>query len=244
MKTAIRMLSTVLLASLIVSCPLLQRDYSAQEPDDDIEIPDDGLGVLKIDFSADIKDAKSLLPPISMDIGGFAVNGVLDGGNETFSEPVGVGESFSKYGLTPGLWNITVDALNTDEPAVTIGRGTTTAQIYAGSVTVVQVMISPLPGIGTLDLTVIWAKKIFGSDSIDATLTPVLPAYAPDGKLTFDIKTQGQNREGTFSDDAIPAGYYLLFLNLIGDGVIVLPIVEAVRILDGQITSATFTYTP
>ncbi|MCK5008827.1 MAG: hypothetical protein KAR73_15640, partial [Spirochaetales bacterium] len=137
----------------------------------------------------------------------------------------------------PGLWTISVNAINPGGHI--IGDGDSTAQISAGSITTVQIEIALLSEVGTLDLMVQWPKKEFDSDDIVVTLTP---AITPDP--VFTIKTQDQRREGTYLNSAIPAGYYFVTLQLIGDGVLVWGIAEAVRILAGETTSQTYTYTP
>jgi hypothetical protein len=244
MTTALKTLVIVLMVILVASCPLLQRDYSIQDPGDDVEIPDDGFGVLEINFGTSLDSAKSLPTPITMEIGSYTITGMLDGGGSSFDVPGQTGGSFTQNGLIPGLWNITVNAFNTDDPPVTIGRGTTTAQISAGAITSVQITILPLPGDGTLEVTAQWSKDVFKKgERVDAVIFPIPPAYAPDGSLLFsDPGTQGAYRYSSFSSDPIPAGYYLITLQLFVDDVLQKTIVEALRIISGQKTSGTLTF--
>jgi hypothetical protein len=226
---------------LVISCPLLQRDYSVKDPDGGFEIPDDGLGVLKIDFSAGIKGAKNLLPPVSLDVGSYNISGTLEGGGDSFNVTIPVGESVVQGGLVPGLWTITVDALNTDTPAAIIGRGTNTAQIIASTVTSVQITITPLTGNGTLDLRIEYNKNLFSKDTIVATVTPQIDGSST---LTFKKHTLAELRYWTYLNDAVPAGSYVVVLDLREDSQSVWGIRELVLIVEGQITSKTYPYPP
>jgi len=235
MKTTKAIGVGVIVLALFFGCELTEQDLSREQSD----LPDEDKGAVTIVINGGLFSAKTLVPAVSMVISTYDIRGTLDGGGDSFQETVPIDQSFSQGGLSPGIWTISVDAINAD--GVIIGEGETTAPIIAGSQTTVQIEIGPVSGNGTLDLVVQWPKKAFSTDDIDSTLTP---AITPDGTLTFSIKTQGQNREGTYLNSAVPAGYYFLTLQLIGDGVRVWGIAEAVRILAGETTSQTYTYTP
>jgi len=197
--------------------------------------PVGGQGVLVIDIGDGSPQAKTLTPPT--DIVSYVIDGTLDGGGDSFTNTVSAGESIVQSGLAPGLWTITVGAIN--ENGIRIGEGTNTAEIYAGSVTTVPITITPLAGNGTLDLTIRWDKK--AADEIEVTF---IPEVTPSGELPFTIKTHADLRIGTYTNSEIPAGYYLLTLRLKGKGVYVWGIAEAVRILDGETTEETYDYPP
>ena len=146
---------------------------------------------------------------------------------------------FYRNGLTPGSWTITVGGVNTN--GITIVEGSATAQITAGTVTPVTLTLTLVPGNGVLDLTVTWGKKLFKTDDIQATL---VPAVTQNGILVFEIKTNAQDRVGTYRNESVPAGYYLLTLKLIGDGALVWGFPEAVRILANETTIHTYEYPP
>jgi hypothetical protein len=240
MKNGFRLSSTILLVFLLISCPLLQRDYLGHVGEDDSEIPDNGFGVLELSFGSGLGGAKTLVPPVVMEIGGYTITGTLEGGSESFTETIGVSGTFTRQDLAPGLWTITVDAVNTDIPVVTIGRGATSAQIVAGSVTEVGVTISPLPGDGTLEVRVQWSKQVFNkNERVDATLSPP-PPYG-----TLSVSDPGTNAAFRFSivsSTPIPAGYYLITVQLFVNDVLESTLVEAVRILADQITPGTLDF--
>ena len=231
MKTAARILVGILLVILFLGCSLTERDLSLERRD----LPDKEKGSVTIVINGALPSAKTLVP--GMEIKTYDVVGNLVDGDDNFQKTIEVGQSFSQSGLTPGVWTITVDAINED--GIIIGRGGTTAEITAGYITTVQIEIGPLSGNGTLDLTIQWPKKEFGTDDVVVTLTPTI---TPDP--VFTKKTNADLRVGTYLNSAIPAGYYFLTLQLIGDGVPVWGIAEAVRILAGETTSQIYIYPP
>jgi len=241
MQTTVRFLAIILLVFLVISCPLEERDFFIQTTGDDIELPDDDVGALIIDFSAGFKSAKTLVPPVDMDVHHYDIVGTLEGGGDGFTAAVGAGESFSQYGLTPGQWTIIVDAINPGD--ITIGEGATTALITAGSTTSVQITIAPLTGNGTLDLRIEYDKKlpVLNKDEIVTTVTP---AIAGSNTLSFRKNTQANLRFWTYTESQVPEGYYFISLQLVFNGKAVWGIAEAVRILEAQITSASYFYTP
>ena len=70
------------------------------------------------------------------------------------------------------------------------------------------------------------------------------PAFDPDGKLLFTVKNDPLSGDwvGTFSNNEIPAGYYLLTLQLLDTGLPVWGTIEAVWILEDLTTSQTYSY--
>jgi hypothetical protein len=241
MKTVIKVLGVLLLVGLVISCPLIGRDYSISPPDiEDIEVPDDGFGTLQVIFGAGTPAAKTLAPlPVELDIIRYEIEGTLEGGGDSFSASVDAGETLSQTGLTHGSWSISVDAINGDE--TTIGQGAGTAEIVAGESTTVRIMISPSGGLGTLDLRIEWKKQLFTSEEIVATVTP---AIDDSNILNFgEIVEDANLHYGNYVNDAVPAGYYLVMMQLIGDEQQVWGIAEAVIIFEGATTSHTYTYT-
>jgi hypothetical protein len=240
MKTALKTLIIVLMVILVVSCPLLQRDYSSQDLGDDVEIPDDGLGTLTIVFGAETPAIKTLVPlPEELNIARYEIEGMLEGGDESFIASVGFGETLIQSGLTPGSWTISVDAIDPEE--ITIGHGETTVEIVAGASTAVRIVISPLGGSGTLDITIRWNKHLFDLEEIIATVSPDI---AGSSSLDFEpIDKDGNYHFGNCLESGVPAGYYLITMQLFGDGQRVWGTAEAVIIFAGSTTSHTYTYT-
>ena len=92
-----------------------------------------------------------------------------------------------------------------------------------------------------MDATVQWSKDIFKKgERVEATLTPV-PQYGT--LVVSNPGTGGAYRFSSVTGDPLPAGYYLLTLQLFVNDVLQKTMVEAVRILSGQTTSGTLTFT-
>ncbi len=58
--------------------------------------------------------------------------------------------------------------------------------------------------------------------------------------LTFTIN--GEGNEGTFSSNAIPAGYYILNVKLLDNNIYTMGAVEIVRIVEGETTTGSFNF--
>jgi hypothetical protein len=154
------------------------------------------------------------------------------------------GESFTvtSYGsevmvndLITGMWTITVEGFNEDD--ILILRGEDHAIVEPAKTTTVTVVIPPLTGNGTLDLTAQWDSNGIESPSIMAELIPYEGNPEP---LDFEGDTNGIR---TYYNSAIPAGYYMLIIKLFDGDVLKGGIVEVARILEGQVTSAEYPVT-
>lgn len=246
MKTTIRVVEVIFLVGILISCPLLEGDWSASPPEiEDPASPDDGLGALEIDFTVGFKNAKTLSPPPGdLEIKRYEIAGELNGGDETFSGSVNPDGKFTQYGLIVGVWTITVSAYNAETGGVIIVEGTAEASIAAGSTTSIQIILTPPGGSGILELTVQWDKNLLDKKALVATLLPVITAFEPEGELPFIVKNEpiGDYWVGTFTSGEIPAGYYTLSLQLFDGSQPVWGITEAVRILQNLTTSQTYSY--
>lgn len=231
MKTVGAIIGAILLFGLVTGCSLVERDLSLEQFDP----PDNDTGAVTIVINSGIFSYKTLVPPVDMDIATLYIQGTLQGGGGYFDDTVGVNDPFSQYGLIPGSWDILVDAINAGGD--TIGHGEATASIVAGSLISVQIEITPLSGSGGIDLTVEWPKKDYSTARIDAYLT--LAGSANPEKIEFDVKTQNP-KDGSYNNNNIAAGYYLLTIQMYGDEQFVWGTAEAVRIIAGANTVHVF----
>jgi hypothetical protein len=231
MKTTGAILRAILLVCLVLGCNLVERDLSLEQGDP----TDTDKGAVTIVFSSGIFSAKTLTPPVDMDVATLYIQGILQGGGGYFEDTVGVNDPFSQYGLIPGFWDILVDAKNIK--GTTIGHGAATAHIVVGSSITVQIEITPLSGQGGLDLTVQWPKKVYSTVRIDAYLT--LVGTANPVNLVFDIKPQNP-KDGSYTNNNLATGYYLLTIQMYGDEQFVWGTAEAVRIVAGATTVHVF----
>jgi hypothetical protein len=235
------------LALLIVlaGCDFFSRDFSR---------PEDGKGMLVLALDGGEIATKTIAPATAkMIIAFYKITGTgptttFDAGNV----PVGslTGNVYTKTGLEPGVWTITVVALNSDTQA--IGRGVTAAfTITPNRVTAVPVNVLPDTGgsyVGTLDLLIKWANNSVPTASVTATLTPIQPAgSAVDIGSASTTSTLGKfiigTNQASYTFATVPAGYYTLFFSLKTGTDIVMGDSTSVRVVNGQSASGTWDLT-
>jgi hypothetical protein len=175
-------------------------------------------------------NARTLLPPISMDAASYTVIG--DGPNgATFSRSTS-GDPVTVEELPFGTWTVTVNALNARDTV--IGQGQDTATVSPGQNTTLAITVTPLGGTGDLNLLVTWTATL-QNPSIQASLVP--PSGAA---VSLDFAVSGN--QASYSGSAIAAGYYTLTLQLMENNFPVMGAVEVVRIVYGQTTSGTYDF--
>jgi hypothetical protein len=177
-------------------------------------------------------NAKTLLPGISMNAASYTVSGTGPG-SVTFSMSTAAG-TVTIDGLAFGNWSVTVYALNS--AGAKIGSGQAAATVHVGGTTAVAISVVPLPGNGTLSLTVGWTATQVETPSIQASLTPASGSALP---LSFSVA----GNQATFASSAIPAGYHTLSLQILDNGTAVAGAVEIVRIVAEQTTSGSYSFT-
>ena len=243
MKTisVLRVFLTMLLLVVIGSCDLTEGPL----PFKGEVIPAKDKGALTVNLNLGIFSAKTLAPPIAMEIGSYDIRGEgPDPAVDNFENPGNTSGTLTRNGLKPGTWTIMVDARNPNfdgDPyrnGTIIGYGEATIQINVGIVTNAQIDITPLSGTGELYLAFQWTKGSVFEPDIVATLTPYdsgTPVV-----LDFAYSPLGNPEIGEHSNTAIEAGYYLLILRFLSGTDQLWGTVEAVRILAGELTSKTF----
>jgi hypothetical protein len=224
----------------LAACQLVE-----QRPLPDAEEPSaPGTGALYLRV---LSAARTLSPSVVMEIASFDIRGSGPDPVADRFEELGVantGEDLAVSGLRPGEWTITVDARNPpaegdpNPVGIVIGRGVTAppVTITAGSATSASILIMPLPGDGTLELTLTWRKNTMNDGTLKATLTSSGGAPVT---LTFSLTSHG-NVATAYTKTALSAGYYLLTLRVTRDDGSVWGTAEAVRIIAGQTTSETY----
>lgn len=180
---------------------------------------------------------------VSMTVHHYVVHGSGPRGDE-FRESVTDG-SVVRTSLTPGPWNITVDAYNAAESdgGVRIGTGTATLVVDAGGVTHATLPVRPLTGDGVFFLAVRIPIGVVTSPTFAAALDPVEEGRLPiplDLQLNPVADTDPGFAQYEVTNSAVDAGYYKLTLTLSDDSTLLWGTVEAVRIITGQDTEAEF----
>ncbi len=167
-----------------------------------------------------------------MEAADYVVSGVGPAG-DTFSETT-ASDPLTLEGLATGEWTVSVQPRNDTQTAIGSGEGVATVE--DGQTAEVSITVVPLEGVGSLDLEVGWTEGELSVPSIHATLTT-----AAEVETTLEL-TLG-TAQGTHTSSTIPAGYYTLALELREDGDTVAGAVEVVRIVAGQTTTGSFTFT-
>ena len=122
--------------------------------------PDGDHGTLVLVFSATTMKAKTIVPPLDMDIASYTISG-SGPHSSTFSLSGVTGASVTQNALLVGAWTIQVDALNANSDL--IGSGSISVSITAGETSTATVTVSPLSGTGTLNITLSWASGLIAS---------------------------------------------------------------------------------
>jgi alpha-tubulin suppressor-like RCC1 family protein len=191
--------------------------------------PGSGNGTLKLEFASGLT-AKLITPNVPMTVASYDITGSGPAG-ATFSEEGFAGSNYTQSGLAAGTWTVTVTAKNTN--GTSIGAATELVTITAGETTTKTMTIVPLTGPGTLTLSLSWPEGVLTSPSITAVLTN---SSAQETPLSFTIT--GSSATCTVN---VEAGYYDLTMALKDGETTAWGKYEAVRILSGQTSSATYT---
>ncbi len=143
-----------------------------------------------------------------------------------------------KTGLVFGVWEIRAYARNA--AGIVIAEGRASAIIHVGSVTETTVIVTPLSGTGSLELSVTWNGADTEYPSIDSELVPVsLPAM----DLAFAVS--GGN-SATYAGIGIPTGYHTLVVKLMdgpsGNKTVAMGAVEVVRIVKDRTSRGSFVF--
>jgi uncharacterized repeat protein (TIGR02543 family) len=197
-------------------------------------------GVLEIHLGGASRNI-NWLPEIKMDIASYTITGIGPNEGDGFVEEGFTGATFTKESLAVGEWEITVDGYNDED--IRIGTTNFETTIRKSRITDVTASMTPLLGVGTLDVSVSW------SDSLDKMADPQvyvliqdqegndIPAYQNPIQLT--LGGDGKSAAKMISD--IPIGWYEVSIGLYegiteGDAEVVWQGVYTFRIVKDEIT--------
>jgi hypothetical protein len=222
----------IIAAIILIGCSLYESKPALEEP-----VPIDS-GTLVLTLSLGTLSSKTLVPPISMEIASFDIEGTGPLG-DSFSALGNTAGQLTLNGLTPGFWTITVAAKNSGGTIVGYGEAVN-VDLLAGQVNNIQITIAPSSGTGTLTLVVQWQQNTHKVKDVTIQRSLISMSSGEDLAPAFEI-VQGKPDTATYSNTAIPTGYYLLTLRLYDTDVLFWGITEAVRIVAGQTTTQTWT---
>lgn len=181
--------------------------------------------VTKLILNLSMSQSKTILPDIDMEPETYIITGNGPDG-DTFDASTDE-SSIEITGLIFGDWTINVEARNADDTIIGEGEGSTT--ILSGETSSIEIVVAPLDGVGTLDLTVNWDEEHVEYPEIEAQLIPQIGS-------TIDLTFLIDGGTATYSNSALDTGYYTLTFSLFDDGVLCAGAVEVVRIVKDQTT--------
>ena len=189
------------------------------------------LGDLTIQVTEDL--TRNLAPLADMTVKSYDVSGWGPDGATFFTSFTG--SSITQQGLAFGEWTINVEGRNTGNTIVT--RGTADIEVTTGTTQVVDIVMNPIAGPGTLTLTVSWDPADVMMPSI---LSQLVPSQGPATDLAFTMPSAGA---AGYSNNTIQSGYYTLIVKLFDNGQLVMGAVDVVRIVAGETTSGAIDFT-
>ena len=136
--------------------------------------------------------------------------------------------------LTVGIWQISLTAMNASR--VPVARGEASVYILSNTISPVSVVMTPIAGTGSVEISVTW---------IDGhVLVPEITAVFKDGSggtVSASVAATGPGTAGGISAP-LQAGYYTLEIILSDNGLPVMGATESVRVAAGVITRAAFEF--
>jgi len=213
-----RLVPMVLPAIVAVSCSLMGL------------LSSDDTGTISLSIETPM--ARTIAPNFDMNPASFVVTGSGPGG-KTFSVTSSK-TSVTRNGLKTGSWSIAVNAMNAGNSL--IARGTGVVSVTGNQTASLAVTIMPLPGNGSLSVSLTWTSASIPSVSLVGELLPVSGAAIP---LTFSTGVG----TATARAASVPAGYYTLIIQLFSAGTLVTGAVDVARIVQGQTTPGAYDFT-
>lgn len=195
------------------------------------DVSEDGISKVKILLSNNVENSKTIVPSISMTVATYNITGACTGQEDVTITAVPVSQSSVEFeGLASGSWLFTVTGFNASGTAIGSAQGS--VSVIQGQDSQLALVVTPLSGNGTLQLTTSWSATSVGTNPVlNATLTP---RGGSASAINFSINvSQGT---ATYSNSSIAAGYYVLSLELTDGDVHCGGATEIVRIAAGQTT--------
>ncbi len=211
---------TYLISSLILTLSLFNCDLSNN---------DSKTGSLNLSITEEV--SRTIIPELSMEPESYEIIGI--GPDSTTFTETSTDASITVDNLAFGDWSITVTAFNEDETI--IGSGTGNVSVHSNETSILEIVVTPIAGIGSLDLTLNWTESDVDSPEVIASL---LPTVGDSIELEFTVNSG----TATYSGTDIDSGYYTLTLQLLDNGILTLGTVEVVRVVSDQTTTGVFTF--
>lgn len=237
----------LLLAVTLAGCDLFSRDFYLQESD----FPDKNLGALVLLLDGNSIATKTIAPG-DMDVVYYDLTFThTTAANNFTAADWRLASAYSKNGLAPGSWNVTVVAKDSAKVPIGAYNGATTNtfpfSITAGVITTtLPVSVIPLTGNGTLTLNLSWPVGSVTSPPTIASFLAPAGAAIPDDALYAIPQVNWTINESTRSASCSvtkATGYWTLLLRLSGAGTPVWGWADSARIVSGKTSNGTLALT-
>ena len=183
-----------------------------------------GFGRLQINIGQ--AGIRSVVGP-DMDIASYTISGTHIGGD--LFGPETIVENSTEVILRNGSWTIQVDGKNQEDTI--IGRGSEIVVLFSGKKSIINIVLTPLTGEGTLDLTIGW-------NDADAPSANFEVAFNKIGGASYQIDVTMENETATYVGSFV-AGYYTIIIQYYDGSDLLSGVVELVRIAEAQTTFVT-----
>jgi alpha-tubulin suppressor-like RCC1 family protein len=180
--------------------------------------------------------SQTIEPGLDMTISSYDIAGSGPYGTFFHKNFPADGEPVTINALAAGNWTITVDAKNAD--GVIIASGVATITVFTGVSTPVEITVKPLEGTGALEVGVSWPAGLIADPVVSGTLTPV--GGSP---MNISFILADDRLSATYQNPALPAGYYVLRVQLKDGTTVKWGGLESVRIITGQTAIGAFPLT-
>ena len=189
----------------------------------------------KLSITLGSSTARSLVPTVDMTVTTYNLSGTGPLGATMTANNVS-GNYVTT--LAVGAWTIVATGLNA--AGTSIVTGTVNVSVVANTNTPASIVCTPIPGPGTLNLSLNWPTGLLTTPAVVATLTPTGGAAQT---LTFTLT----GTTATFNSTTLTNGYYTLSMQLEDTSVTPAKVwwgdTETVEILATQPTSGSWTLT-
>ncbi len=192
-------------------------------------------GSLQLTIDGSAHHARSIGPEIDVEVARYEIRGESDGG-ERFERTTTEGQ-IEIEGLTPGYWQIEVDAYSVDD--VHLYTGSQRALVTAREALTIVLSLHALAGSGEFSLDVGWPEGSVQSPAVEASL---IPTSGP----AIELEPVVNGATAASAAHEVAGGYYTLVVKVSeqvdGRTVLVAGAAELVQVVAGHPTTARLSF--
>ncbi len=180
------------------------------------------------------QEGRTLVPATNLTLGKLEI--VFTQGQTQILQTAFLDEAVSQS-LSAGTWSLSVLGFNTDPIPLIIAQGSTSVNVTQGQTSQASITLTPRTGMGNLSLTATFEGNSLTSPSLIGSLTPCLGGAEIPLAFTLNSGTYSLTKSG------IPAGYYILTVELFDGGELRATGVDALQIQSDELTGGSIALT-